>query len=275
MNHKLIFLDVDGTLCDETGRVPESAKQAITQAQQAGHQFFLCTGRTKGEITDELLGLNFRGMIGAGGGYCEVDGEVILHETLPQTELLEMLAYFRAENIAYYLQSSEELIASSDLRETLSELLLQNSGGNPDILDSVQWFFDLLKDETNVDYQQMEKICFVNNKVPYQEIYQRFHPYFAVIPTTTSHFGTDSGEVSVKGLSKKTVIEFLLNHLQVNIEDTIAFGDGHNDVEMFEAVGLSVAMGNASDSLKVLADGVTSHINQDGLAHGLKKYVLN
>ncbi|MCO5533671.1 HAD hydrolase family protein, partial [Enterococcus faecium] len=52
MTKKIIFLDVDGTLCDDAGNVPESARQAITAAHKKGHEFFLCTGRSKAEITE-------------------------------------------------------------------------------------------------------------------------------------------------------------------------------------------------------------------------------
>ena len=60
----------------------ESARQAITAAHKKGHEFFLCTGRSKAEITEDVLALPLSGMIGAGGGYCEVHDEVILQKFL-------------------------------------------------------------------------------------------------------------------------------------------------------------------------------------------------
>ena len=57
MTKKIVFLDVDGTLCDDAGNVPESARQAITAAHKKGHEFFLCTGRSKAEITEDVLAL--------------------------------------------------------------------------------------------------------------------------------------------------------------------------------------------------------------------------
>lgn len=77
---KVIFLDIDGTLCNDAGIVPESAKIAITKSYEKGHRFYLCTGRSKAELSDEVLDLPISGIIGAGGGYCEVDGDVILHQ---------------------------------------------------------------------------------------------------------------------------------------------------------------------------------------------------
>lgn len=63
---KIIFLDIDGTLCNDLGVVPTSAKKAIIQAFVNGHRFYLCTGRSKAEISDEVLNLPISGIIGAG-----------------------------------------------------------------------------------------------------------------------------------------------------------------------------------------------------------------
>lgn len=203
MENKAIFLDIDGTLCDKSGVIPESAKKAIKVAKQKGHQFFLCTGRTKGEITQEILDLNVRGIIWAGGGYCEVERQVILHETLPEKELREMLNYFNGNNIAYYLQTSESLIATPNLKTEMKDLLLKYSKGDKNILKSVQWFFDLFIEETKIDYSQISKVCFINQTIDYKNIYHKFHSHFEIIPSTVPFWGEHSGEISVKGLSKK------------------------------------------------------------------------
>ncbi|MDK2829903.1 MAG: hypothetical protein PWP67_2733 [Clostridium butyricum] len=55
MNNKVIFLDVDGTLCNDEGFVPESAKEAVRSARKNGHKVYLCTGRSKAEIYDFIM----------------------------------------------------------------------------------------------------------------------------------------------------------------------------------------------------------------------------
>ena len=90
---KIIFLDIDGTLCNDSGVVPASAENAIKQAHQKGHRFFLCTGRSKAEIPAEVLELPISGIIGAGGGYCEVEGEVILHQVFDSAELRKLIGF--------------------------------------------------------------------------------------------------------------------------------------------------------------------------------------
>lgn len=68
MKTNLIFLDIDGTLCGPGGVVPPSAIDACQKARQNGHLIFLCTGRSKVEISDEIMGIGFDGVIGAAGG---------------------------------------------------------------------------------------------------------------------------------------------------------------------------------------------------------------
>lgn len=59
-----------------------------------------------------------------------------------------------------------------------------------------------------------------------------------------------------------------------DIKDTIAFGDGRNDIEMLETAGLGIAMGNAVDEAKAVADYVTARIEDDGIQKALKKFKL-
>ena len=68
LDKKIIFLDVDGTLCNDKGLVPESAAIAVKKARKNGHLVYLCTGRSKAEIYDFIMDIGFDGIIGAGGG---------------------------------------------------------------------------------------------------------------------------------------------------------------------------------------------------------------
>lgn len=82
-------------------------------------------------------------------------------------------------------------------------------------------------------------------------------------------------EVLPLGASKGKGLQRLLKLMNIDPEHVLAFGDGQNDVEMFELVGTSVAMGNAVQQLKDVADEVLHEThNEDGVALGIEKYVL-
>lgn len=68
MNKKIIFLDVDGTLVDYENRLPDSAVDAIRKARKNGHRVYICTGRSKAEVYQNLWDIGLDGMIGGNGG---------------------------------------------------------------------------------------------------------------------------------------------------------------------------------------------------------------
>ena len=66
---KIIFLDVDGTIVDYDNHIPDSAKTAIRKARKNGHLVYVCTGRSKAEMPDDIWNIGFDGMIGGNGSY--------------------------------------------------------------------------------------------------------------------------------------------------------------------------------------------------------------
>ncbi|MBM6839913.1 HAD-IIB family hydrolase, partial [Clostridium saudiense] len=93
MSKKVIFLDVDGTLVNDNGVVPESAKIAVRKAKENGHYVFLCTGRSKAELYDDIMEIGFDGVIGAAGGYIEVNNEMILHKKVSREDVEHLVRY--------------------------------------------------------------------------------------------------------------------------------------------------------------------------------------
>lgn len=279
MNKKVIFIDIDGTLCMPNGEVPNSAKKAIQSARKKGHLCYLCTGRSKPEIIDDILDIGFDGVIGAGGGYIEVDGEVVYHETMPKNQVVDIVEYFDNNKIAYYLESNEGLFGSENCVETIRERVTkQHPKGSEEYKKAdaeFYWFYDLLDlyKERNIDYGKVNKISFISSKHhPFKNVENTFGEHFEMYRTTVAQFGSESGEIAVQGINKYTAVKFILDYLNMSKEQALAYGDGNNDIKMFEAVGHSVAMENATDQLKAIASEITSIAEEDGI---LKSFKLN
>ena len=81
-------------------------------------------------------------------------------------------------------------------------------------------------------------------------------------------------ELYSKKNTKATGILTALKHLGIPVEQSYAFGDGKNDIEMLSTVGCGIAMGNASDEVKSYAHQVTESVLEDGVATGIEKYIL-
>ena len=87
MDHrKIIFLDVDGTLVDYKGKIPESAAAAVCLARQRGHKVYICTGRSRAEVYSEIWDIGLDGMNGGNGNYIEDNGQVVMHRCLSPDE---------------------------------------------------------------------------------------------------------------------------------------------------------------------------------------------
>lgn len=81
-------------------------------------------------------------------------------------------------------------------------------------------------------------------------------------------------EITDKKASKAVALDFLIKRSGIRREETMAFGDNFNDIEMLRFAGKGLAMDNAPEGVKAVADGVTSSNNQDGIAAGLKKFCV-
>ncbi|WP_428910586.1 HAD-IIB family hydrolase [Niallia sp. Krafla_26] len=119
MKTKVIFLDIDGTLCTPNGEVPDTAEKAIQLARKNGHKLYLCTGRSKPEILDRILSIGFDGVIGAGGGHIEIGGNIVHHQTMAEDSVREIIDYFDKNGIGYYIESNEGLFGSDNCKEAI------------------------------------------------------------------------------------------------------------------------------------------------------------
>ncbi len=275
---KVIFLDVDGTLVDDHGDVPASAKQAVQAARRNGHLVFLSTGRSKAELFEDILDVGFDGIIGAAGGYIELNEEVLFHERVSEERLRHLVDFFTAHGVDFYLESNDGLYAGGNVKARIATLIEELIASQPEASAAIERglrpFHDALKEEPDLVRADVNKISFLGSDVPFATIQAEFASHFTVIPSTVAVFGDNSGELSIPGINKATAIATLLDHLQIDQADTFAYGDGHNDIEMLEYVEVGVAMGNAKPEVKRVADDVTARHDEDGIWVSFQKYGL-
>ncbi|MBC1343552.1 Cof-type HAD-IIB family hydrolase [Listeria welshimeri] len=280
MTKKVIFVDVDGTLVNDDGLVPDSARTAITKARDNGHQVYLCTGRSKPELYESILSIGFDGIIGAGGGYVEVDEKIIYHKKVADEDVVHMVDFFNEKQLDFYLESNGGLFASQNLEAHLDKLIYGDVENDPiarekKVNNPHPFMESLTYGETNLYRTDVNKACFLENKaVPFEEIKNEFSGKFEVMHCTVPIFGDDSGELMVPNIHKATAIELLLKHIGRNKKDTIAIGDGMNDAEMLTYCETGIAMGNAKEALKLLANEVTASVDEDGLYASFEKHGL-
>lgn len=275
---KIIFLDVDGTLVNDNGVVPQSAEEAVKKARAKGNEIFLCTGRSLAEIYPHIMDIGFDGIIAAGGGYVEHHKEVIFHETIDNNHLVEAVEFFEKNSIDFYLESNEGLYASKNMKKNLREIVdnypVKSQKEREELEIGFGHFFDALIENQYKSLRDVNKIVFLGSKTPYEIIKNLFESKFTLHYMTVPMFGENGGELSIKGISKSSSIKLLLEHLGAEQRDTFAYGDGMNDYDMLLFVNKGIAMGNAKEALKKIADDITDTHDNNGIYNSFKKYGL-
>ena len=120
---KIIFLDVDGTIVDYDNHIPDSAKIAIQQSRKNGHLVFLCTGRSKAEMSNEILDIGFDGIIGGNGSYIEYKNQVLMHQLILYETAKQVVDWLESRGLEFYLESNNGLFASRNFRDAARQIL--------------------------------------------------------------------------------------------------------------------------------------------------------
>lgn len=277
MNHKLLFIDIDGTLFDHAkDAIPESAKNAILSAKSKGHKIFLSTGRPYADIDQEILNLPLDGMIVSCGAVVYVDNKPIYCKTYPQKELISLIQFMLDNNIGFSLDGIHKNYLTEEAFNCLSSLMFKNNEDSElsrAMMAKNNCFpFEDMKEE---DLKEVVKTSiFTKNKESCEKLFQKIPESLTGFMYKNNHLDLYNGEISIKGITKATGLKQITSYLNIPIEDTIAIGDSLNDLDILQEAGLSICMGNGADECKKTADFVTKDISDDGLAYALKHFNL-
>jgi Cof subfamily protein (haloacid dehalogenase superfamily) len=283
---RVIFLDVDGTLIDGHERMAPSTPEAIHRARAAGHLVCLATGRSRAEILPHVAEIGFDGAITAGGGFAEIGDRLIASHTMTADDLGILTSAFDAERLDYYLQAFDRVYASPGMLEHYFRLMREGALPDEETAEGVP---ELVIPEASTDAALAEvylplaeaprdaiaKALFLGeDDLAYERVLRRLGDRFTVITGTIAHMGGASGEVSPLGVDKGRAALDVLAELGVPAERAVAIGDSVNDLQILERCGLGIAMGNASDAVKAVADEETTSVLDDGIWNAFVRHGL-
>lgn len=262
---KAIFFDIDGTLLDYFGDITDMTsrvKESIRALQNEGHYVFIATGRPYAFLSKPILDFGFDGFILANGAQVIVKNKTIHSEYIDKEFIKDLTNELEKLNIQYVLEGEYY----SYMKESCKEFY--------DFYDIVGVSKDLLQSSFSIDeigVYKIEMLC-LNNEVMNSclDIVQRNNEYDYVNSIDLKSF-----ELYSKKNTKATGIIKALEFLDIDIKNSYAFGDGKNDIEMLSTVGCGIAMENASDEVKKYANEVTDSVQNNGVAIGIEKYILN
>lgn len=265
---KIIFLDVDGTLVDYENRIPESAVKAIRKARAIGHQVYICTGRSKAEVYQELWDIGLDGMIGGNGSYVEDHGTIVLQQMITKEQCQRVVDWLHERGLEFYLESNNGLFASEQF-EAKGERVIREYSKKKELdgaeAATVRSAFPDMIFGGELYRDDLNKISFILSD--YQDYLDAKAAFEDLQAGTWGGKGEQAlfGDLGVKGITKAHAIEALLDYLHRDVKDTIAFGDAKVDIPMLEYCAYGVAMGNGGPEIKEMADYITDSVEQDGL----------
>ena len=237
-------------------------RAAIASARAAGVRTLLVTGRMfraarpyalEAGISDPLV--CYQGAVVA-----EVSGRFLRHEPIPLELAREAVAAVEAEGFPLNVYVDDELYVARETKESEAYARFQHLPVHPvgPLLDWLQ--------------QPPTKLVSVGDPELLDGLERRLKGYFdgrLHISKSLPHFL----EFASPEVTKGSGLAFLAEHLGFGPEETIAFGDGENDIELLEWAGYAVAVENAHDRVIALADLVCPHVEQEGVAQVIEAFL--
>lgn len=266
MKYKLLVLDLDGTLTNAKKETTPRNREALIRVQEQGVRLVLASGRpTYGiaPLADELRMGEFGGTILAYNGGEIIDWqtrEVLYHQTLPDDVIPYLYACAQRNSLPILTYNNEYIVTESpDDLYVEKEAFLNKMAIQPttDFLGTISL--------------PLPKCLIVGNPTPLMEVESelslhlqgqisvyRSEPYFL--------------ELVPLGIDKAHSLAVLLTKLNIRREEMVAVGDGYNDLSMIQFAGLGIAMANAQEPVKRVADYVTLSNEEDGVAAAVDRF---
>ena len=278
MSRKVIIMDVDGTLTNSKKVVTPQTKEALLKAEEAGAVLVLASGRPTSGLMDlakELEMDKHHGLLVAYNGSTVVDCEtmeVLFNQALSVEEGKAVLEHMKKfDRVRPMIDKGEYMYVNNVYDNWITwngkpfdVIQYESRGGKFKLceVDDLAAFVDfpLNKILTTSDPEYLQE--------HYQEMMEPFKDSLSCMFTGDFYF-----EFTAQGIDKAKALDTVLIPMGYKREDMIAFGDGHNDASMVAYAGIGIAMENAVQDLKDIADEMTLSNEEDGIAVALYKHI--
>ncbi|MDD5862983.1 MAG: Cof-type HAD-IIB family hydrolase [Prevotella sp.] len=253
---KALFFDIDGTLVSfKTHRIPQSTVDALQRAHDKGVKIFISTGRPVPFINNlgQIEPL-IDGYITTTGAYCFIGDKVVCEYPMNRDEVQKIMDMANRDGKTTAVVGQKD-IAIINPKQVAEEVFIKGLG----LTDFSFTPLDIVLKQPILQvtpFFTAEEEAELKPLIPHC-ISSRWHPAFTDI--TDSH--ADKGKA----------LHAMADTLGLSLKETAAFGDGGNDIPIIREAGIGVAMGNAKEDVKTVADLVTRDIDDGGIAAALNK----
>ena len=258
----VLFFDIDGTLVsNKTGKIPQSAIEALMKAKANGHYIFVNTGRTICALRKEVAEIDFDGFLCGCGTYLIYHGEVVLESRLGEQRGKDIIAKMYE-------------LGLDGILEGVENNYLPREQSRFQGLENERKYFDTFLPGIGRD-KYIEDGGFTYDKLfVYVDEQSDGEAFFEFISEDMDIVNRGQGgyEIIQKGYSKWTACDFIMKKLGIDRAESYAFGDSTNDLAMFEYANHTIAMGDHAKELEPFSEFITKDVDEDGIWNALKKY---
>lgn len=262
---KMLVLDIDGTIYKKNFTASETVKKTLKELVNNGIRVVLATGRMFSATIKVAQDIGItEPVICYQGGYireCNTDGCVIMQKNVPPEYTKEIINILRNNNIHCNIYMDDILVVEDD-NETIKQYTDERN-----VKYIVADSFD------SIELKNINKILAIDSDPKKIENLQKNLSYTYAEDLYIIRSTPNFCEISNKEATKGNAIRFLSEKWNIKKEEIMAIGDQDNDIEMLKAAGIAVAMGNATDDLKKIADYVTDTVDNDGVVKAIEKFI--
>ena len=254
MEKKFFFFDVDNTLTIwPQGTMPEDTLYALDGLREAGHRLALATGRLQADSLRFGRTAGIADIVADGGYSVTIDNELIYMKPLERSACLAYIDQLEEAGIRWAVITENEIERITPYDEVAGKV-------RPwDVMRTVH--------DAAFDYREVRDFykIFTYFATPEQQAFPlRFFGLKGM------YFGTEA--VLIEPMKKSVGVKYMADHYGVRYEDVVVFGDGVNDLSLFDSAWMNIAMGNAKDVLKEKADYVTADCDKGGILQAVRRF---
>lgn len=260
-NIKIVFIDIDGTLVDDNKNISIATKKTIKRLTDKGILVVITSGRDLVHTINRSISSNASSFVIATGGSLIYDygsNKLLFSDFFDYSKVVSVWNYCISNEIGVIIKATDGVYCNIPSRTEYTYINDISACKDKQISQFLI---------TSDSYDKMEKVrkhvCDIG-----MFITSLSSSYLE--STDANYYAID---VNNSNVSKGTAVSLLLSYLNIKKEDSLCFGDYINDIAMFKECGYSVAMENASDEVKNIANFVTKSNNDDGISYFLDNYL--
>ena len=290
--YKLVAIDLDGTLLNSYGEVTPKTKESIKKAVENGVEVVLASGRPISSVEDLANDLNANHYLISGNGAIVYDmhkKEIVYDNFLKKNQVLEIIRICEENSIYYNIYTENEVLTKSLNYNTLfyhseNTHKQEEKRTNINIVDDVYEYIENTTDDhfLKITVCDESRVVFNNimkklEKVPNIDVLDVSHMSKKIIRNGTDEVLVEYcyTEITNQNVHKWSALEYIIKDMNITPNEVVAIGDNVNDKEMIEGAGLGVAMGNATEQIKEIANVTVNTNNEDGVNEVFEKFINN